>query len=190
MPARRRCLERLGRDVDEDDLVGDLEHAVGEGLADADVGELEDLVVEALEVLDVDGRDDVDAGGEHLVDVLVAFLVAHAVGVGVGELVDQRQLGRAADDGVDVHLLELETAVARAQPGDDLESFGERARLGPVVRLEVADDDVAAVVLRLAALLEHPVGLADAGGHPEQDPVVAERHLRPPAGCGRRGRSA
>ena len=47
-------LERLRGEVDEHDLVGLVEDAVGEGLADADAGQLEHLVVEALEVLDVD----------------------------------------------------------------------------------------------------------------------------------------
>ena len=108
-------LQRLGREVDEHDLVGLVEDPVGEGLADADAGQLEDRVVEALEVLDVDGRDDVDAGVEHLVDVLVALLVAHAGRVRVRELVDQRQLGRARDHRVDVHLVELERRRARAR---------------------------------------------------------------------------
>ena len=106
-------LQRLGREVDEHDLVGLVEDPVGERLAHADAGQLEDRVVEALEVLDVDGRDDVDAGVEDLVDVLVALLVAHARRVRVRELVDQRELGRAPDDGVDVHLLELERRRAR-----------------------------------------------------------------------------
>ena len=53
-------LQLLGREVDEHDLVGLVEDPVGERLADAHVGQLEDRVVEALEVLDVDRRDDVD----------------------------------------------------------------------------------------------------------------------------------
>ena len=66
-------LERLGREVDEHDLVGLVQDAVRERLADAHAGELGDLVVQALEVLHVHGRDDVDARREHLVDVLVAL---------------------------------------------------------------------------------------------------------------------
>lgn len=48
--------ERLRGQVDEHDLVGIGEHAVGDGLADADAGELADGIVEALEVLDVERR--------------------------------------------------------------------------------------------------------------------------------------
>ena len=89
-------LERLGREVDEHDLVGLVEDPVGERLAHANAGQLEDLVVEALEVLDVDRRGDVDPGREDLVDVLVALAVARLGQVRVGELVDERELGRAA----------------------------------------------------------------------------------------------
>ena len=47
-------------------------------------------------MLDVDRREHVDPGLEHVLDVLVALLVLDARGVGVRELVDQAQLGIAA----------------------------------------------------------------------------------------------
>ena len=50
--------------------------------------------------------------------------------------------GARRDDGVDVHLVELELPMCGAQPRHDLEPFGERGRLGAVVGLEVADHDV------------------------------------------------
>ncbi len=83
-------LQLLRREVDQHDLVGLVQQAVGERLAHAHAGQLEDRVVQALEVLDVHGGDDVDAGVEHVLDVLVALVVARAGGVGVSELVDQR----------------------------------------------------------------------------------------------------
>ena len=149
LPGAQAQLELLGRQVDEHDLVGLVEHAVGEGLADADAGELEDEVVEALEVLDVDRRDDVDARVEDLVDVLVALGVPRPRRVRVRQLVDERELGRAPDDGVHVQLLEPERPRARPAARHDLEALGLHGGLGPVVRLEVADDDVDALGLRL-----------------------------------------
>ena len=68
-------------------------------------------------MLNVDGGDDVDAGVEELVDVLVAFGVARPGRVGVGELVDEHQLGAAGEDGVDVHLLEHRVAVLQPPTG-------------------------------------------------------------------------
>ena len=61
---------------------------------------------------------------ENLLDVLVALVVAHRGGVRMGELVDQGELRLARDDGVDVHLVELECAVGGTEPWHGLEAFG------------------------------------------------------------------
>ena len=58
------------------------------------------------EVLDVDVRDDVDPGLEQFLHVLPALLVARSRDVGVGELVDQRDLGMPGQHRVEVHFLE------------------------------------------------------------------------------------
>ena len=62
LPRPQACLERLGGEIDQDHLVGVQEHLIGDRLAHPDPGQLVDPVVEALQVLDVDRRDDVDAG--------------------------------------------------------------------------------------------------------------------------------
>ena len=54
-------------------------------------------------MLDVERRIDVDAGGEQLLDILVALGVAAARRIGVGKLIDQHQFGPARQNGVDVH---------------------------------------------------------------------------------------
>ena len=55
--------------------------------------------------------------------------------------------GLRGDHRVEVHLGEHEVAVLGAQARHLLDAVGERGGLGPVVRLEVADHDVTAVVL-------------------------------------------
>ena len=77
-PALQPLDQRGRREVDEHDLVGLREHRVRERLAHAHAGQLRHLVVERLEVLDVDGRVDVDAGVQHVGDVLVALARARA----------------------------------------------------------------------------------------------------------------
>ena len=103
--------QRLRGLVDELDLVGRAHHRVGDRLALLDAGDLLDHVVHRLEVLDVDGRDHVDAGLQQLLDVLPALLVAGPGHVRVRQLVDQRDLRAAGQDRVDVHLLERRPAV-------------------------------------------------------------------------------
>ena len=110
--------QRLGRGVDELDLVRGPDHGVGDRLALRDAGDLGDDVVQRLQVLDVDGGDDIDPGLEDLLDVLPALLVARARDVGVGELVDQGHGRMAGDDRVGVHLLDSNTAVFHAWSPD------------------------------------------------------------------------
>ncbi len=98
--------QRFGRHVDQLHLVGRPDDRVGDRLALHDPGDALDHVVDRFEMLDVDGRDDVDAGVEELVHVLPPLGVPRAGSVGVGELVDEGDLRVACEDGVDVHLLE------------------------------------------------------------------------------------
>ena len=93
--ARDALAQRTGAEVDEPDLVGLVQDAVGERLAHLDAGQRLHALPQALDVLDVDRRPDVDAPVEQPLDVLVALGARRAGGVGVGELVDQRD-GRAA----------------------------------------------------------------------------------------------
>ena len=106
MPSLQPLDQVVGGEVDHLDVVGAVEDRVGHRLAHPDAGDLGHDVVEALDVLDVHRRVDVDAGGEQLLDVLVALRMAAAGRVGVGELVDQRELRPARQDRVEVHLLE------------------------------------------------------------------------------------
>ena len=100
--------QRLGRGVDQLQLVGSAHDPVGHPLADPGAGHALDRIGDALEVLHVHRGDDRDPGVDELHDVLPPLLVAPRPGdVRVGELVDERQLGSPGQHGVDVHLLEL-----------------------------------------------------------------------------------
>ena len=88
--------QRLGRDVDEDHLVGEREDAVGQRFAHDRSGEPQDRIAQAFEMLDVQRRDHVDAGaqdGQHVVEALRRDRTGR---VGVRQLVDQRDLRMCA----------------------------------------------------------------------------------------------
>ena len=120
-------------------------------------------------MLDVDRGEDVDAGREQLLDVLVALGVAAAGRVGVGQLVDQRHLRPAREQRVEVHLLQHPAHVGHLPAGEDLEALEQGLGLLAAVGLDDADDDVDAPArAERLRLLQHLVGLADAGAMPRK----------------------
>ena len=150
---------------------------VGHGLALRDPGDPLDDVVERLEVLDVDRRDDVDAGVEQLLDVLPALLVARARGRWCG-----RTRRRAPTSGRRRRMASTSISVERrcrgARPsarGIDLEVADLLGGARPAVGLDDADDDVGAALAAAAALVEHGERLADAGRGAEVDAQRAAR---------------
>jgi hypothetical protein len=181
--AREPVAQRLRRQVDDLDRVGLAQHVVGDRLALRDARDALHDVVQRLDVLDVHGRHDVDAGREQLVHVLPALGVAPARRVRVRELVDERDARRAGQHGVEVHVVEPHAAVLAVASRHDLETLDHRGRRGAAVRLDEGDDDVGALGAQPPALLEHRVGLADAGSGAQQHPQPPPCHVSPPARC-------
>ena len=150
-----------GREVDQLDGVGAIEHGVGHRLADAHMSDLSNDVIEAFDVLDVDGRVNIDAVTHQLFDIEITLWVAAAFGVGVRKLVNENDLRPAGDNCVEVHLLEPLTLIKDAPPRNDFEAGQQRFGVFAAVRLNDADDDVVAVFLTRLCLLQHLIGLAD-----------------------------
>jgi hypothetical protein len=135
-----------------------------------------DLVSDALQVLDVDGGDDVDPGGEDLQDIFPALVVpAGARHVRVGELVHQGDLGVATQHGVEVHLLQATAPVVHHRARDDLQVADHLLGQPAAVTLDEPDHDIGASLPAPAALVEHGVGLPNAGGGAQVDAEVAGR---------------
>lgn len=168
----------VGRQVDDDDLVGLVEDAVGHGFPDADAGDAADDVVERLEVLDVDRGVDVDAGREQFLHVLPALGVARAGRVGVRQFVDQDELRPARQGAVEVEFAPRVAAVDVFPEREALEAVGHDFGFGPAVRLDHADDDVLPGEELLARHAEHGVGFADAGRGAEKNLQPAARGTR------------
>ena len=164
----------VGRQIDQLDRVGAVEHCVRDRLAHPHMRDLRDHVVEAFDVLDVDRGVDVDAAAQQLLDIEIAFRMAAAFDVGMRELVDQNDLRPAGDDGVEIHLLEPLSLVLDAPARNDLQAFEQRLGLLAAVGLDDTDDDVIAVLLAGAGLLQHLVGLADAGRGADEDSELAD----------------
>ena len=168
--------DRFGCHVDQLDLLGLPDDRVRDRLLLLDARDAFNDVVDRFEVLDVQRGDDVDARREQLLGVLPALLVARPGQVGVGELVDEDDFGPARQDRVDVHLLESAAAVLDRLARDHLEIADLCLGARPAVRLVEADHDVGPALVPPPALVEHGVGLPDAGSSPQVDPELAAGH--------------
>ncbi|MDQ1138305.1 hypothetical protein QE410_003104 [Microbacterium sp. SORGH_AS 1204] len=178
---REPVAQRLRRQIDDLDLVGGAHHGIRDRLALHDPRDLLDHVVEGGDVLHVHGRDHVDTRGEQLVDVLPALVVARARRVGVRELVDERDSRMPLEHGIQIHLVECDTAVRHGAAGDGLEPLGLGGGGGAAVRLDDGDDHVVPFVAEAAPFLEHLVRLAHTGCRAEQHAEASALHASAPA---------
>ncbi len=159
----------VGRQVDQLDRIGAIDHRVGHRLAHPHMGDLRDDVVEALDVLDVDRGVDVDAVRQQLLDVEIALRMPAARRIGMGELVDQRELRPSRDQCIEVHLFERLVAISQPLARYHFEALEQGLRLRPSVGFDDADHDVDARLEAGVGAREHLVGLADAGGGADED---------------------
>lgn len=157
----------VGRQVDKLDLRR-LEHAVGHRFAHPNAREAGDDVVQALDMLDIQRGVDVDPGAEQFLDILPTLRVPAALDIGVGIFVDERERGRAAQHGIEVHLAKPVTAILDLASRHDFHAFEQRLGLGAAVRFDDGDDDILALALERAPFGQHCVGLADAGRGTEE----------------------
>ena len=176
----------VGREVDQLDGVGAVEHGIRHGLAHPHMRDLRDHVIEAFDVLDVDRRVDVDAVGQQLLDVEIALRMAAARRVGVREFVDERDLWTARNQRIEIHLLEDLVLVFQLPARNDFKAVQQRFGLRPAMGLDHADDDIDARLLPGVRALQHFIGLADARGGADKDLQPAGVVTFPPGGLQQR----
>ena len=82
------------------------------------------------------GGEDIDAGGDELLDVEVALRMPAAWSVSVGKLVDQDDLRAALEDRVEIHLGKEMSFVVDLLPWNHLEAFQQQLGLAPPVSFD------------------------------------------------------
>ena len=173
----------LGRRIDENHVVGDFENVVGDRLAHFLPRQPQNRVVEPFEVLDVQRRDDVDAGTQHLEHVVVPFRVRVARGVRVRELVDERDLRFALEKRVEIEFARRNPVAYGFTPRHHAQSHSFFFGVGTLVRFDKGADDVGTLVLHLMRAIEHRIRFAATGRRTDVDrePPIPDAH----AVCGR-----
>src|SRR5271165_6011693 len=142
--------------------------------------DLGDHVIEALDMLDVDGGVDVDAVVQELLDIEIAFGMTAAGRVGMGQLVDKNNLRTPCNDGVEVHFLEPLPLIFETPERNDLDALEQSLGLLAPVGFNDAGCDIVAVRFSGTGLLQHLIGLADAGSGTDENLETASRALFAP----------
>ncbi len=176
-------------DVDQDHVVGALQHPVRHGLAHEHAGDPADHFGQAFEMLDIERRPHVEAGVEQFLDILPALGMAAVRRIGVGQFVHHDQRRAALQRRVNVEFLDLAAAIVDLFSRQDFEALEQRGGLGAPVGLDQADDHVDALGLDAAGAQQHRKGLADAGSGAEEDLQFAAALACPPAPAARRDRA-
>src|SRR5262249_692407 len=148
---------------------GLVEDAVWNRFPHADSGDLGNNVVEALDVLNVEGREHVDAGGDQLLDIEIALWMAAAWGVGMRQFVDQHELWAALEDRVAIHLGEGLTFVVDLPPLHSLQALEKHLGLAPAMCFDDANNDVHPVAPPALRGEQHLVGFANPRGGTEEN---------------------
>ncbi len=103
--------QRLRWQIHQLDLVGTIHDAVRNGFVHGYAGNLPDGVDQAFYMLHVQSGINVDTMIEQLQYVLVALAVARTFDVGVRQLIDQNIVGLQAQNGVQIHVFQLDATV-------------------------------------------------------------------------------
>jgi hypothetical protein len=170
------------RQIDQFDGISAVEHRIRHRLAHPHMRDLGDHVVEAFDMLDVDRGIDIDAVGEQLLDVEIALGMPAAGRIGMREFVDEGDLGTARDQRVEVHFLERLVPVADRFARQHLKPLQQSLRLRPPMGLNDTDDNIGARLSLGVRILQHFIGLADAGSGADKDLQPAGLIVLPPGG--------
>ncbi len=139
-----------------------IENRIGNGFPDEHAGNLLHGIAPAFDVLDVDGRENVDPGGEQLEHVLVALGMTRAGRVAVRQLVNDGDLRMPKQNRVEIHFAKVRAAVFELRARHDRQSIEQSLGLRAPVRLDYAEHDFTAGFLRFPRRLQHGEGFAHA----------------------------
>jgi len=128
-------------------------------------------------MLDVDGGPDVDAGFEQLLHILPAFGVAHAGGVGMGQLIEQQQRGAALQGGVEVEFLQRLAAIGHGDAGHGFQLAHGILRAGAAVGFDEPGHHIHPALALGMGGGEHLPGFADARRGTQKDFQMAAPSL-------------
>ena len=128
-------------------------------------------------MLDVEGREDVDAGDEQFLDILPALQMTRIGRVGVRKFIDHGNPGMAGEHRFQIQFGQLRAVIGGHLAGNHWQSLQQKLGFLAAMGLDQCDGHVDTLVVGFARRLQHRVGLAHARRHAEEDLQPAARRL-------------
>ena len=167
LPLPQPHAQRIGAQVDQLDLLRFAQDRIGNRLVLHVARNVRDHVVEGLKVLNVHGRDDVDARIEQTVNILPALRRRILTVHGMSELVHENDVGLTLDNRRNIKLVIRRAAIAHPPRRNHRQPLKPRGGPRTPVGFNDAYDDVLPALQAVMGLLEHRAGLTYAGGSPQ-----------------------
>ena len=124
-------------------------------------------------MLDIERGININTSFQELCYILVALDMPGAWSVAMRQLVYQDKVGFALQDGINIHLKNLDTPVFHHLARDDLQSLKQVFGLSSSVSLNDADNYIHSLGFALVCGFQHGIGFTDSRGITEKDLEVA-----------------
>ena len=124
-------------------------------------------------MLDVYGAVYIDAGIQQFFHIGITLGMPGTGYIGMRQLIHQDQAGLALQDGVNIHLAQLDIVIGELAGRDKFQPVDERLGLGPFMGLDVTHHHIHALPFALVSGFQHGVGLANPGGIAQENLQVA-----------------
>ena len=167
----------IRRQVDDFQL-GSFKHAIRHGLAHPHMGERGHDIVETFDMLDVDGREDVDAGFQQFLDILIALGVAAPRRIAVRQFIDQNELRPSFQYGIEIHLAKAMPLMLDDAARNDLMAMHQRFGFPAPMRLHDTDHHIAPRLAAMTSVRQHLPGLAHTRRRTQKHLETATAFLR------------
>ena len=159
----------IRRQVDQFNLVRHFQHAIRHGFPHPDAGDARHRFIQRLDMLDVQRGEDVDARRKHLLHILPALFMAAALGIGMGQFVDEREVRLAGKKGIKIHLGQHAPLIEHGLAGKLRQTCQLGLCFGAAMGFDQRGDHVTAPGRLAMGVVKHRPGFAHAGGCAKKD---------------------
>src|SRR5450432_4782594 len=125
-------------------------------------------------MLNVHGGDDMDSGGENILNILVSLCIPAAGHICMGEFVNDDDLRTTAQDRIDIHFFNDDAVIFDLASWNEFSAFDQFGCFNAAVRLDESDDNIYSFFFEAVRFLKHLITF------PHARPV-AEIDLQPAA---------